>query len=90
MGRKTNLTNQSEYQRASFAQDGFRVIDNTFTPIEGEEYVAVYCIVNTTGTEITTATGDDLPSSDLQQGMVIYGNITSVTTGTGTVLAYIK
>lgn len=90
MGRKTNLTNQSEYQRTSFAQDGFRVIDNTFAPIAGEEYVAVYCIANTTGTTLTTKHGDDLPATDLQQGMVIYGDISAVSTGTGTVLAYIK
>jgi hypothetical protein len=55
-----------------------------------EEYVAVYCIANTTGTTLTTTKGDDLPATDLQQGMVIYGNISAVSTGTGTVLAYIK
>ena len=90
MARKTNLTNQGEYQRTSFAQDGFRVVTDTFVQPVNEEYVAVYCIANTTGTVLSTSKGDDLPATDLQQGMVIYGDITSVSTGTGTLIAYIK
>lgn len=90
MARRTNLTNTGEYQRTSFAQDGFRVVDNTFSQPAGEEYVAIYCIANTTNTVLTTATGDDLNGVDLQQGMIIYGDITAVSVGTGTLIAYIK
>jgi hypothetical protein len=85
-----NLQNPSEYRRQTFAQDGFRVVDNTFSQPEGETYCAVYCISNTTNTVLTTATGDDLNGEDLQQGMIIYGNITNVSVGTGKLLAYIK
>ena len=85
-----NLTNPTEYRRQTFAQDGFRVVDNTFVQPAGEEYVAVYCIANTTNTVLTTANGDDLDGRDLQQGMIIYGNITAVSTGTGELIAYIK
>ena len=84
------LVNRAEYQRQSFAQDGFRVVDNTFVQPTGEEYVAVYCIANTTNTVLTTANGDDLDGRDLQQGMIIYGNITAVSVGTGELIAYIK
>jgi hypothetical protein len=85
-----NLTNPTEYRRQTFAQDGFRVVDNTFAQPAGEEYVAVYCIANTTNTVLTTANGDDLNGRDLQQGMIIYGNITAVSVGTGELIAYIK
>ena len=85
-----NLTNPTEYRRQTFAQDGFRVVDNTFGQPAGEEYVAVYCIANTTNTVLTTANGDDLDGRDLQQGMIIYGNITAVSVGTGELIAYIK
>lgn len=84
------LVNRAEYQRQSFAQDGFRVVDNTFAQPSGEEYVAVYCIANTTNTVLTTEKGDNLNGKDLQQGMIIYGNITTVSVGTGELIAYIK
>ena len=90
MARKTNLTNSGEFQRQSFAQDGFRVVDNTFTQIDGEDYVAIYVLQATTNTVLTTRTGDNLNGVDLQQGMIIYGDIQAVTVGTGVLLAYIK
>lgn len=89
MGR-TNLTNTGEFQRQSFAQDGFRVIDNTFSQPTGESYVALYCLSNATNVTTTTPNGDALGGVDLQQGMVVYGDFTTVTVGTGTVIAYIQ
>lgn len=85
-----NLVNPSEFHRQSFAQDGFRVVDNTFSKPAGEEYVAVYCISNTTNTVLTCNSGDNLNGVDLQQGMVVYGDFANVSVGTGTVIAYIK
>ena len=85
-----NLTNPTEYRRPTFAQNALLVVDNTFVQPAGEEYVAGYCIPNTTNTVLTTANGDDLDGRDLQQGMIIYGNITAVSTGTGELIAYIK
>ena len=90
MARRTKLTNPSEFQRQAFAQDGFRVIDNTFSQPANEEYVAIYCIANATNVTTTTPVGDALGGVDMQQGMIIYGDFTSVTVGTGTVIAYIK
>lgn len=85
-----NITNPSEFRRQVFAQDGFRVVDNTFSQPAGEEYCAIYCLANATNVSLTLAKGDDLGGVDLQQGMIIYGNINTVSVGTGTVIAYIK
>jgi len=90
MARRTKLTNPSEFQRQAFAQDGFRVIDNTFSQPVDEEYVAIYCLANATNVTTTTPVGDALGGVDMQQGMIIYGDFTTVTVGTGTVIAYIK
>lgn len=85
-----NLVNPSEFHRQSFAQDGFRVVDNTFSQPVGEEYVAVYCTATATNVATTSRTGDNLPGIDLQIGMIIYGDFTAVSVGTGAIIAYIK
>lgn len=88
--RKTNLTNSGDFQNAAFAQNGFRVIDNTFSQPANEQYVAIYCLAVATNVTTTTPSGDALAGVDMQQGMVVYGDFTTVSVGTGTVLAYIR
>ncbi len=89
MGR-TNLTNTGEFQRQSFAQDGFRVVDSTFTQPAGETYVALYCLSNAEGLTTTSPNGDALSGVSFQTGMVVYGDFTTVTVTSGTVIAYIQ
>lgn len=90
MARKTNLTSTGDFQNAAFAQNGFRVVDNTFSQPANEEYVAIYCLAVATNVTTTTSAGDALGGIDMQQGMVIYGDFTTVSVGTGTILAYIR
>ena len=85
-----NLTNQGEFQRQAFAQDGFRFVDSAFSQPVGEKYVAIYVLSATTNTSLTCRDGDNLVSVDLSAGMIIYGPITAVSVGTGTLLAYIS
>lgn len=88
--RKTNLTAAGEFQNAAFAQKGFRVVDNTFSQPANEEYIAIYCLSVATNVTTTTPVGDALGGVDMQQGMVIYGDFSTVSVGTGTILAYIR
>lgn len=88
--RQTNLTNTGDFQNAAFAQNGFRVIDSTFSQPAGEKYVAIYCMAVATNVTTTTPAGDPLGGIDMQQGMVVYGDFTTVSVGTGTVIAYIR
>lgn len=90
MARKTNLTSTGDFQNAAFAQNGFRVVDNTFSQPANEEYVAIYCLAVATNVTTTTSAGDALGGIDMQQGMVVYGDFTTVSVGTGTILAYIR
>lgn len=90
MARKTNLTSTGDFQNAAFAQNGFRVVDNTFSQPANEEYVAIYCLAVATNVTTTTSAGDGLGGIDMQQGMVVYGDFTTVSVGTGTILAYIR
>lgn len=85
-----NLTQQSEFNRQVFAQDGFRVVDNTFVQPAGETYVAVYVLSDVTGLTTTTPVGDALSSIAAVAGTVIYGDFTTVSVATGTLIAYIK
>ena len=88
--RKTNLTNSGDFQNAAFGQKGFRVVDNTFSQPEGEAYVSIYVTQACTNLTTTTPAGDAIGGIDLQQGMVLYGDFTTVSVGTGVVLAYIR
>ena len=90
MARKTNFTSTGDFQNAAFGQQGFRVIDNTFSQPAGEEYVCIYCSSVATNVTTTTQSGDALSGVDLAQGMVIYGDFQTVSVGTGTVIAYIR
>jgi len=85
-----NLSNPSEYRRQVFAQDGFRVVDNTFSQPAGEAYVALYVISDVTGLTTTTPSGDALSSISLVAGSVIYGNFSTVSVATGQLIAYIR
>ena len=88
--RKTNFTSTGDFQNAVFAQEGFRVVDNTFSQPAGEEYIAIYCLAAATNVTTTTLAGDGLGGVDLSQAMVVYGDFKTVSVGTGTVLAYIR
>tara|TARA_R110000803_G_scaffold79304_2_gene144864 strand:+ start:2678 stop:2953 length:276 start_codon:yes stop_codon:yes gene_type:complete len=88
--RKVNLTNAGEFQNAAFAQSGFRVVSDTFSQPAGEIYVAIYCLAVATNVTTTTPSGDALAGVDMQQGMIVYGDFTTVSVGTGTVIAYIR
>ena len=84
-----NLTNQGEFQRQAFAQDGFRFLDSTFIQPAGETYVCIYILSAATNVTTTSNVGDALGGVDLLAGMIIYGDLKTVSVGTGTMLAYI-
>lgn len=88
--RKTNLTVAGDFQNAAFGQNGFRVINSGTVQPSGEEYVCIYCIAVATGVTTTTSVGDVLNGVDLQAGMVLYGDFTTITVSTGNVIAYIR
>ena len=84
--RKVNLTNTGEFQNAAFGQNGFRVINSGTVQPADEQYICIYC----TGVTTTTPQGDALGGVDLQAGMVLYGDFTTITVATGNVIAYIR
>lgn len=84
-----NITNQAEFNRQAFAQDGFRFVDSTFIQPEGETYVCIYILSAATNVTTTSNVGDALGGVDLLAGMIIYGDLKTVSVGTGTLLAYI-
>jgi len=88
--RKTNLTVAGDFQNAAFGQKGFKVINASTVQPAGEEYICIYCIAVATGVTTTTPVGDALVGVDLQAGMVLYGDFTTITVSTGNVIAYIR
>jgi hypothetical protein len=88
--RKTNLTVSGDFQNAAFGQNGFRIINAATVQPEGEEYICIYCIAVATGVTTTTPVGDALAGVDLQAGMVLYGDFTTISVATGNVIAYIR
>lgn len=88
--KKTNLTASGDFQNAAFGQNGFRVVDSTFSQPANENYIAIYCLSVATNVTTTSPVGDALAGVDMQQGMVVYGDFTTISVGTGTVLAYIR
>lgn len=84
-----NPANTSQYNTLSFGGYGFRVVDDTFTPIAEESYAAIQVIEEAEVTAEALA-GDDLTSETLAVGLVVYGVFSSVSVASGKVLAYIS
>jgi len=83
-----NLANPSNYQQLAFAENGFRLITASSTPVAGEYYRAVYALEDSVVT-VASENGDSLDGAVLFIGVSIYGIFSEVTSSSGSVLAYI-
>ncbi len=84
-----NINNPANFQLQAFGQKGFRIIDNTFTPVSGEYYRAVYALTDSVVSTVNLH-GDDFTDKDVIQGSSLYGLFSSVSVDAGgKVIAYI-
>jgi hypothetical protein len=84
-----NINNPANFQLQGFDQMGFRIINNSFIPVEGEYYREVYAIADASVTTVNMH-GDDFTNKEVLAGTSLYGLFSSVEVdATGEVIAYI-
>ncbi len=86
MSKKVLAT--ADYNQSAFGQKGFRVINSGGGNVAGEVYVAIQALADATFSA-TAESGASPSSLAIPSGSVVYGNFTTVTVASGTVLAYI-
>ena len=64
-----NLANPSNYQQLAFAENGFRLITASSTPVAGEYYRAVYALEDSVVT-VASENGDSLDGAVLFIGFL--------------------
>jgi hypothetical protein len=74
--------------KREFGQNGFDYINDTSA--NSNNWIAIKATgdANAVFTTLTTSTGDDLDSTTLKAGDVIYGPFTNITLTSGAVIAY--
>lgn len=84
-----NVNNPANYQLAMLGQFGFRVIDNTFTPVPGEYYRIIDVVSDSATITVASESGDSLTAHSFVRGTKLYGLFSSVEVVAGEVIAYI-
>tara|TARA_R110002074_G_scaffold87945_6_gene194088 strand:+ start:4304 stop:4579 length:276 start_codon:yes stop_codon:yes gene_type:complete len=87
----SNLNNPANYQLATFAQKGFRVLTGSFALNTADEFYNTILIVGDAEiTSLTSLSGDNISSAiSFPAGMQITGLFSEITISSGTVIAYI-
>jgi hypothetical protein len=84
---KFSLSQDDNFNNMSFGTWGFRRIVSGSTPVAGEIYRAIQVLEDATIT-VNNNIGDDLTAQFVPAGTVIFGEFSSVTCSSGTVLSY--
>jgi len=82
------IINTARYQDYQFGQYGFKELSSASSA--GDTFYAFKAIGGDATVSAVSGSGDNLTSVTVQQGDVVYGNFTSITPSSGTVLAYLK
>ena len=89
--KNANLNNPANYQLATMAQRGFRIItgvDQLNNP--DEFYNAIFIVGDASITSLTAESGDSIvAATDFVAGMQVLGLFSEITIASGTVIAYI-
>lgn len=83
-----NVNATPNFQRQVLGQKGFRYLNGSASGTSGEFYRAITALEDASVT-VVSESGDNLTTVTLYAGLTIYGLFSSVTTDSGTVLAYI-
>jgi len=86
------LFSANHYQRMSFGDFGFRILEVNDTSVSGEKFGAITVLKNCTVTLTSNAAEGDagLTDFDLDEGQTIVGNFTDVSISKGCVICYIR
>jgi hypothetical protein len=84
---KFSLSQDDNFNNMSFGTWGFRRIVSGSTPVAGEIYRAIQVLEDAIIT-VNNNIGDDLTAQVVLAGTVIFGEFSSVTCSSGTVLSY--
>lgn len=82
------IVREQDFYASSFAEYGFRVVDNSFSQPAGESYRAI-TIAQDASVTVVSASGDSFTTKVLPAGLTVYGKFTSVSVVSGLVIAYI-
>ncbi len=82
-----SLSQDDNFQNMSFGTWGFRRITSASSPVVGEVYRAVQALEDSVVT-VNNDLGDDLTAQAIPAGTILFGQFTSVTCSSGTVLSY--
>ena len=84
----------NHYQKLSFGDFGFRLLDDggTTTTPSGEKIGVIHVLKNSTFSATSNASGGDSSITDLalDEGHTIVGNFTDVSLTHGTIICYIR
>jgi hypothetical protein len=84
----TNLNNSPNYQLQEFAQNGFRVMDSSSSPVADEYYRVIYALEDSV-VSFSAFHGDSITGKTLYAGQILLGLFDSVTVTSGSVASYI-
>ena len=82
------IPNQARTNDFTFGQYGFKKL--TSASSAGDTFYAIKAIGGDATVSTVSVSGDNLISDTIAQGDVVYGDFSSVTPSSGTVLAYLK
>lgn len=87
------LYSANHFHRLSFGNFGFRLLDEngTTSTIGGEDFCTIHCLKNAVVSLTSNiSTGDSsITNLDLKEGHIIYGDFTSISITSGTVICYL-
>ena len=87
------LYSANHFHRLSFGNFGFRLLDEdgTTSTTGGEDFCTIHCLKNAVVSLTSNiSTGDNsITNLDLKEGHIIYGDFTSISITSGTVICYL-
>lgn len=87
-----DLYSANQFHKISFGDYGFRILTNGDTSVSGEYFSTIQVLTDCTISLTSGASGGDssITNLDLDEGQIIYGNLTSISLSKGDVIAYLR
>ena len=88
----TDLYYSGDFQSAAFGHKGLRILGSGESSAGGEKFLAIQVTADAQIDFTSSAGAGDttITNLTLEAGMVIYGNLTSITVDSGKVIAYMQ
>ena len=88
----TDLYYTGDYQSASFGHKGMRILGAGESSVGGEKFLSIQVTADAQIDYTSSASAGDttITNLTLEAGMIIYGNLTSITVDSGKIIAYLQ